>query len=97
MAKKGHPVRPDGPAVETLHEIVTQAFRARGHSLDEAEWDAWRDDEASGSHSCDGTPVAPRTAPTGATSPMLTAARSPRSTTSPPISSIPTAVVPCAT
>ncbi|MCD2098342.1 septation protein SepH [Rhodococcus rhodochrous] len=45
MAKKGHPVRPDGPAVETLHEIVTQAFRARGHSLDEAEWDAWRDDE----------------------------------------------------
>ncbi|MEU5840698.1 septation protein SepH [Rhodococcus sp. NPDC047139] len=45
MAKMGHPVRPDGPTVETLLEIVTQAFRARGHSLDEAEWDAWRDDE----------------------------------------------------
>jgi len=45
MAKKGHPVRPDGPTVETLIDIVTQAFRARGHSLDEAVWDAWRDDE----------------------------------------------------
>jgi hypothetical protein len=45
MAKKGHPVRPDGPTVETLLEIVTQAFRARGHNLDEATWDAWRDDD----------------------------------------------------
>lgn len=45
MAQKGHPVRPDGPAVETLLEIVTQAFRTRGHNLDEAVWDAWRDDD----------------------------------------------------
>ncbi|MEV1134420.1 septation protein SepH [Rhodococcus coprophilus] len=45
MAKKGHPVRPDGPTVETLLEIVTQAFRARGHNLDAATWDAWRDDD----------------------------------------------------
>ncbi|UYP20918.1 septation protein SepH [Rhodococcus sp. Z13] len=45
MAKNGHPVRPDGPTVETLMEIVSQAFRARGHSLDDAVWDAWRDDE----------------------------------------------------
>ncbi len=24
---------------------MTQAFRARGHNLDEATWDAWRDDD----------------------------------------------------
>ncbi|MDV3209291.1 MAG: DUF3071 domain-containing protein [Rhodococcus ruber] len=45
MAQQGHPVRPDGPAVHTLAEIVAQAFRARGHSIDAATWDAWRDDE----------------------------------------------------
>ncbi|WP_089243877.1 septation protein SepH [Rhodococcoides kyotonense] len=45
MAQAGHPMRADGPAVQTLSEVVTQAFRARGHSLDEAAWDAWRDDD----------------------------------------------------
>ncbi|TCN52786.1 DUF3071 family protein [Rhodococcus sp. SMB37] len=45
MAQKGHPVRPDGPTVQTLLEIVTQAFRSRGHNLDDATWDAWRDDD----------------------------------------------------
>ncbi|OAK54477.1 septation protein SepH [Rhodococcoides kyotonense] len=45
MAQEGHPMRPDGPAVQTLSEVVTQAFRARGHSLDDATWDAWRDDD----------------------------------------------------
>ncbi|RVW07597.1 DUF3071 domain-containing protein [Prescottella agglutinans] len=45
MAQAGHPVRPDGPTVDTLAEIVTQAFRARGHDLDVATWDAWKDDD----------------------------------------------------
>ena len=45
LAQKGHPVRPDGPAVDTLAEVVGAAFRARGHEIDSAEWDAWRDDE----------------------------------------------------
>ncbi|MFZ2527967.1 MAG: septation protein SepH [Rhodococcus sp. (in: high G+C Gram-positive bacteria)] len=45
MARNGHPVRADGPAVETLLDIVTQAFRARGHSIDAAVWDAWRDED----------------------------------------------------
>lgn len=45
MAQKGHPVRPDGPTVQTLLEIVSQAFRSRGHNLDDATWDAWRDDD----------------------------------------------------
>jgi hypothetical protein len=45
MAQAGHPVRENGPTVLTLAEIVGLAFRARGHNLDEATWDAWRDDE----------------------------------------------------
>ncbi|MDV6302019.1 septation protein SepH [Rhodococcus cerastii] len=45
MAQAGHPLRHDGPAVQTLLEIVTLAFRARGHNLDDAAWDAWRDED----------------------------------------------------
>lgn len=45
MAQGGHPTRENGPTVQTLAEIVTMAFRARGHNLDDADWDAWRDDE----------------------------------------------------
>ncbi|MFE6924960.1 septation protein SepH [Nocardia sp. NPDC057663] len=45
LAQKAHPVRPDGPAVETLHEIVTAAFAERGHTIEQAEWDAWKDEK----------------------------------------------------
>ena len=45
MAQAGHPLRHDGPAVQTLLDIVTLAFRTRGHNLDDAEWDAWRDED----------------------------------------------------
>ena len=45
LAQLGHPVRGDGPAVLTLAEIVTLAFRGRGHSMDASEWDAWRDED----------------------------------------------------
>ncbi|MEV0947800.1 septation protein SepH [Rhodococcus sp. NPDC049939] len=45
MAQGGHPMRDNGPAVPTLSEIVTRAFRARGHDIDEATWDAWRDED----------------------------------------------------
>lgn len=45
MAQAGHPLRHDGPAVQTLAEIVALAFRARGHHLGEATWDAWRDED----------------------------------------------------
>ncbi|WP_175420378.1 septation protein SepH [Rhodococcus sp. SGAir0479] len=44
MAQAGHPLRPDGPAVNTLGEIVAQAFRARGHDIDIATWDAWKEE-----------------------------------------------------
>ncbi|MGW4477124.1 septation protein SepH [Rhodococcus triatomae] len=45
MAQGGHPIRENGPTVETLAEIVAMAFRARGHELDDADWDAWRDED----------------------------------------------------
>ncbi|NKX88879.1 septation protein SepH [Nocardia coubleae] len=45
LAQKAHPVRPDGPALETLHEIVTAAFAERGHTIEHAEWDAWKDEK----------------------------------------------------
>lgn len=45
LAQKAHPIRPDGPAVEILLDVVTAAFTARGHTLDNAEWDAWKDEK----------------------------------------------------
>lgn len=45
LAKSGHPIRPDGPDVRTLAEIVAQAFRARSHDIDIATWDAWKDED----------------------------------------------------
>ncbi|MGW0184024.1 septation protein SepH [Nocardia sp. NPDC003345] len=45
LAQKAHPIRPDGPAVEILIDVVTAAFSARGHTLDNAEWDAWKDEK----------------------------------------------------
>ncbi|MBF6413714.1 septation protein SepH [Nocardia cyriacigeorgica] len=45
LAQKAHPVRPDGPAVEILIDVVTAAFTARGHTLENAEWDAWKDEK----------------------------------------------------
>lgn len=44
LAKRGHPVLADGPSLQTLAEVVASAFRARGHNVDDAEWDAWKDE-----------------------------------------------------
>ncbi|MFC4603460.1 septation protein SepH [Rhodococcus kronopolitis] len=44
-AQRGHPIRENGPTVQTLAEIVALAFRARGHNLDDADWDAWRGED----------------------------------------------------
>lgn len=43
LAKQAHPVREEGPAKLTLWEILATAFAARGHSLNEATWDAVRE------------------------------------------------------
>ncbi|OHR21588.1 septation protein SepH [Corynebacterium sp. HMSC034A01] len=42
-ARQSHPVREDGPAKQTLFEILATAFAARGHSISDAEWDATRE------------------------------------------------------
>ena len=43
LARASHPVREDGPATLTLAEVLAAAFGARGHSLAEATWDAFRE------------------------------------------------------
>lgn len=42
-AKQSHPVREDGPAKQTLLEILATSFAARGHSISDATWDATRE------------------------------------------------------
>jgi hypothetical protein len=44
LAKRGHPVLSDGPSLQTLVDVVAMAFRARGHNVDDADWDAWKDE-----------------------------------------------------
>ena len=43
LAKQSHPVREDGPAKLTLWEVLAAAFAARGHSVTETQWDAFRE------------------------------------------------------
>lgn len=45
MAQRAHPVREDGPDVQTLGEVVAQTFGMRGHEYSEATWDAWRGED----------------------------------------------------
>lgn len=45
LARAAHPVRANGPAVETLEEVVEAAFRDRGHSPEGLTWDAWKDED----------------------------------------------------
>lgn len=43
LARQAHPVREDGPAKLTLAEVLAAAFGARGHSLADATWDAFKE------------------------------------------------------
>ncbi|KEI45477.1 septation protein SepH [Saccharopolyspora rectivirgula] len=45
MAQKAHPVRDDGPDVQTLGEVVAHTFGVRGHDYAQAAWDAWRGED----------------------------------------------------
>ncbi|MDI2031636.1 septation protein SepH [Saccharopolyspora sp. TS4A08] len=45
MAQRAHPVREDGPDVQTLGEVIAHTFGMRGHEYTEANWDAWRGDD----------------------------------------------------
>jgi hypothetical protein len=45
MAQRAHPVREDGPDVQTLGEVVAHTFGMRGHDYSESVWDSWRGDD----------------------------------------------------
>jgi hypothetical protein len=45
MAQQAHPVRADGPDVRTLHAVLTETFRHRGHDFSTVSWDAWRGED----------------------------------------------------
>lgn len=45
MAQRAHPIREDGPDVQTLTDIVAHTFGMRGHEYAEASWDAWRGED----------------------------------------------------
>ncbi|OMC03991.1 hypothetical protein A5735_06660 [Mycolicibacter heraklionensis] len=45
LATAAHPVLSDGPAVQTLLDVVTSALVSRGLNSDSTSWDAWRNDD----------------------------------------------------
>lgn len=45
LAQRAHPVREDGPDVQTLGEAVAHAFGVRGQDYGRATWDSWRGDD----------------------------------------------------
>ncbi|MEV0703846.1 septation protein SepH [Saccharopolyspora sp. NPDC050389] len=45
MAQRAHPVREDGPDVQTLGEVVAHTFGMRGHEYAEANWGSWRGED----------------------------------------------------
>ncbi|MFO7190803.1 MULTISPECIES: septation protein SepH [Thermocrispum] len=45
LAQQAHPMREDGPDVQTLGDVVAHAFAVRGQDYSSAEWDAWRGED----------------------------------------------------
>jgi len=45
MAQRAHPIREDGPDVQTLADVVSHTFGMRGHDYAESSWDAWRGED----------------------------------------------------
>lgn len=45
LAQRAHPVREDGPDVQTLGEVVAHSFGLRGHDLSDTKWDSWKGDD----------------------------------------------------
>src|SRR3954469_15672488 len=42
LAQRPHPIREDGPDVQTLGEVVAHSFGLRGQEYAEASWDSWK-------------------------------------------------------
>ncbi|GGM74871.1 hypothetical protein GCM10012275_51980 [Longimycelium tulufanense] len=45
LAQRAHPVREDGPDVQTLGEVVAHAFGLRGQDYAQTAWDSWRGED----------------------------------------------------
>ncbi|ASO22819.1 hypothetical protein FHR81_005116 [Actinoalloteichus hoggarensis] len=45
LAQRAHPMREDGPDVQTLGEVVAHAFSLRGQEYCDSEWDSWRGED----------------------------------------------------
>src|ERR1700742_2259615 len=45
LAQRAHPVREDGPDVQTLAEVAAHAFGLRGQDYATATWDSWRGED----------------------------------------------------
>ena len=45
LAQRAHPVREDGPDLQTLAEVAAHAFGLRGQDYSTATWDSWRGDD----------------------------------------------------
>ncbi|WP_370944916.1 septation protein SepH [Amycolatopsis sp. cg5] len=45
LAQHAHPIREDGPDVQTLGEVVAYSFGVRGHDYSQAQWDSWKGDD----------------------------------------------------
>lgn len=45
LAQRAHPVREDGPDVQTLGEVVAHSFGLRGQDYSDTTWDAWKGED----------------------------------------------------
>lgn len=45
LAQRAHPLREDGPDVQTLGEVVAHGFGLRGQDYAVAHWDSWRGED----------------------------------------------------
>ncbi|GAA3847627.1 septation protein SepH [Saccharothrix violaceirubra] len=45
LAQRAHPVREDGPDVQTLGEVVAHSFGLRGQEYADVRWDSWRGED----------------------------------------------------
>jgi hypothetical protein len=45
LAQRAHPVREDGPDLQTLGEVISYSFGVRGHDYSQAKWDSWKGED----------------------------------------------------
>ncbi|MFI9383965.1 septation protein SepH [Kutzneria sp. NPDC052558] len=45
LAQRAHPIREDGPDVQTLGEVIAHSFGLRGQDYASVNWDSWRGED----------------------------------------------------